>query len=47
MKTLNELRERFQKTKTMKDIMRVHGRALKKAERTKKLNSYRFGIINT
>lgn len=34
MKTLNELRERFQKTKTMKDIMRVHGRALKKAERS-------------
>jgi len=34
MKTLNELRERFQKTTTMKDIMRVHGRALKKAERS-------------
>ena len=38
MKTFNELRERFQKTKTMKDIMRVHGRALKKAERTGNLD---------
>ena len=38
MKTFNELRERFQKTETMKDIMRVHGRALKKAERTGNLD---------
>ena len=34
MKQFKTLRERFQKTKTMKDIMRVHGRALKKAERS-------------
>jgi len=38
MKTLNELRERSQKTKTMKDIMRVHGKALKKAERSGNLD---------
>ena len=34
MKQFKTLRERVQKTKTMKDIMRVHGRALKKAERS-------------
>ena len=34
MKQFKTLRERFKKTKTMKDIMRVHGRALKKAERS-------------
>ena len=38
MKTFRQIRERFKKTKTMKDIMRVYGKDLKKAERTGNLD---------
>lgn len=38
MKTFKTLKEGMKKTKTMKDIMRVYGRDLKKAERTGNLD---------